>query len=138
MLSASLNKALTLMMEDVRTSETSASFYETARRKIPENCYLHSQAVPWLSRRPLTAEAGVRARFCPCGSRDRVALTQVFLQVLWFPLSVSFHHDSPYSYIIWGMNNRPVGGRRSETQSLPIDINGNSIQPCPSCSLRFP
>jgi hypothetical protein len=36
---------------------------------------------------------------------------------------VSFHHDSPYSYITWGMNNRPVGGHSSKTWSPPIDIN---------------
>jgi hypothetical protein len=27
--------------------------------------------------------------------------------------------------IIWGMNNRPVGGCSSETQSHPIDMNNN-------------
>lgn len=32
-----------------------------------------------------------------------------------FPLSVSFHHDSQRLYITWGMNNRAVGGRSSET-----------------------
>jgi hypothetical protein len=30
---------------------------------------------------------------------------------------------SPYLYIIWGMNNRPVGDRSSETFSHPVDIN---------------
>jgi hypothetical protein len=40
-----------------------------------------------------------------------------------FPLStLSFHHGSPCWYIIWGMNNSPVGGRSSETQSHPIDM----------------
>jgi hypothetical protein len=31
--------------------------------------------------------------------------------------SILFHHCSPYSYsyITWGMNSRPVGGRSSET-----------------------
>jgi hypothetical protein len=43
-----------------------------------------------------------------------------------FLLSVSFHCGSPYSYIIWGMNSRPVGGYSSETLSCPIDMN-NSI-----------
>jgi hypothetical protein len=32
-----------------------------------------------------------------------------------FPLPISFHHGSPYSYISWGMNSRPVGDRSSET-----------------------
>jgi hypothetical protein len=42
-------------------------------------------------------------------------------QIRGFPLSISFHYGSPCSYITWGMNNRPVGGRSSETQSQPID-----------------
>jgi hypothetical protein len=41
---------------------------------------------------------------------DKVALGQVFLQVLQFPLSISFHRLSPYSYIIWGINNMSVSG----------------------------
>jgi hypothetical protein len=40
-----------------------------------------------------------------------------------FHLSILFHHGSPHSYIIWGMNNRLVGGRSSETWSNPIDMN---------------
>jgi hypothetical protein len=43
-----------------------------------------------------------------------VALGQVFLRVPRFPLSISFHRGSPYSYIAWLMNNRPAGGRSSE------------------------
>jgi hypothetical protein len=34
-----------------------------------------------------------------------------------FPLSVSFDRSSPYSYVIWEMNNTPVSGRSSETVS---------------------
>jgi hypothetical protein len=53
---------------------------------------------------PLTGETGVSA----CGFVvDKVALGQVFLHVLQFPMSISFHHGSPYSYITWGINNRP-------------------------------
>jgi hypothetical protein len=37
-------------------------------------------------------------------------------------LTSSFHHGSPCSYITCRMNNRPDGGRRSETWSHPIDI----------------
>jgi hypothetical protein len=45
----------------------------------------------------------------------RVALRQVLFRVLrGFP-SVSFNCGSPYSYIVWGMNIRPVGCRSSET-----------------------
>jgi hypothetical protein len=39
---------------------------------------------------------------------DKRSLRQVFLWVLRFSLSISFHRGSPYSYITWGMNNRPV------------------------------
>jgi hypothetical protein len=35
---------------------------------------------------------------------------------------LSLHHGSTCSYIIWGMNNRPVGGRSSEKLSHFIDI----------------
>jgi hypothetical protein len=31
------------MMEALSTSETSVSFYETARRNIPQGCYLHTR-----------------------------------------------------------------------------------------------
>jgi hypothetical protein len=45
-----------------------------------------------------------------------------FLRVL---RSFCQHHSngSAYSYIIWGMNSRPVGGRSSETYSHPTDMN---------------
>jgi hypothetical protein len=38
------------------------------------------------------------------------------------PLSTSFYHGSQCSYITFGMNNRPVGGRSSETWSHAIDM----------------
>jgi hypothetical protein len=38
-----------------------------------------------------------------------------FSEFFGFPLSVSFHHGSPCSYITWRMNNRRVGGHSSET-----------------------
>jgi hypothetical protein len=70
-----------------------------------------------VSRRRLTAEARV---YPPVQSMwyswwknwhwDRF-LSEFF----GFPLSLSFHRGSPYSNISWGMNNRPVGGRSSET-----------------------
>jgi hypothetical protein len=43
---------------------------------------------------------------------DKVALKQGFLVVL---LSISFHRGSPYSYIIYGIKKKLVGGRSSET-----------------------
>jgi hypothetical protein len=37
------------------------------------------------------------------------------------------HHstESPCLYIIWEMNNRLAGGRSSEKQSYPTDVNSN-------------
>jgi hypothetical protein len=32
------------------------------------------------------------------------------------------HHGFPFSYIMWGMNTRPVGDHSSETQSHPINM----------------
>jgi hypothetical protein len=46
---------------------------------------------------------------------DKVALEQIFSEFYGFPLSISFHHHSPYSYIIWGMNNMSVSGSSAET-----------------------
>jgi hypothetical protein len=49
-----------------------------------------------VSRRPLTAEARVRALGFVV---DKVALGQVFLRVLRVsPVNISFHHRSPKSY----------------------------------------
>jgi hypothetical protein len=58
---------------------------------------------------------------------DNVALWQVSVRFIRFPLSISTHRGSPYSYIIWGMNNRPVGGCSSDTLSHPTDMNDNNI-----------
>jgi hypothetical protein len=33
---------------------------------------------------------------------------------------------APYSYIIWGINNRLVGDCSSETESHPIDMNNTN------------
>jgi hypothetical protein len=38
-----------------------------------------------------------------------------YSELFGLPLSVPFRHNSPYSYITWGMKSRPVGGRSSET-----------------------
>jgi hypothetical protein len=42
-------------------------------------------------------------------------------EFIGFPLSISFHCGSPYSYIIWKMNNR-LRCCSSETLSRPIDM----------------
>jgi hypothetical protein len=53
--------------------------------------------------------------------------TRFSTEFFHFPLLKPFYHDFPYSYIIWGMNNRRFGGRSSErsseTQSHSIDMN---------------
>jgi predicted amidohydrolase len=54
----------------------------------------------------------------------KVALGQFF-----FPPSISIFlcqcnfSRATYSCLIWVMSNWPVGGRSSETQSRPIDVN---------------
>jgi hypothetical protein len=50
---------------------------------------------------------------------DKVALGQVFLRVVRFTLSVSFHWDFIPIYHL-GNEYRPVGGQRSETYSHPM------------------
>jgi hypothetical protein len=62
-------------------------------------------------RRPGFAPMSVHVGFVV----DKVALGQFFSEFFGFPLSVSFHRGLSYSYIIWRMNNRPIGGRSSET-----------------------
>jgi hypothetical protein len=73
--------------------------------------------VRWL-RRLLVSLSPLRPRFMS-GSVimgfvvDKVTLGQVSLQVQF---SHQYHSTrAPYSYIIWGINKRPVGGRSSET-----------------------
>jgi hypothetical protein len=58
---------------------------------------------------------------------DEVALGQAFSEFFGFPIAISFLRGSPYSHIISGVNNRPVGGYSSETQSHPIDMNKKSV-----------
>jgi hypothetical protein len=60
-----------------------------------------------VSRRPLTAEARVRARSVHVGLMvDKVALGRIFLRVLRFsPVNISFHRRSPNSYHL-GLRNR--------------------------------
>lgn len=47
---------------------------------------------------------------------DKVVPGQVFLCVLPFILSISFHRSSTHIYIvIWRLNNKPAGGRSSDS-----------------------
>jgi hypothetical protein len=94
-----------------------------------------SNVVPWIRRLvtdlsprwPGFAHGSVHVGFV----LDKVVLGHVFLWVLLFYLSISFHRGSPYSYIIWRTSNWSVSGRssKSETQSHPIDMNNHHIIP---------
>jgi hypothetical protein len=60
---------------------------------------------------------------------DKVALRQVSLfssKFLGFILSISSQQGSMLNHL--GMKNRPVGGRSSETQPHPIDMNKMSCE----------
>jgi hypothetical protein len=64
---------------------------------------------------PLTGKVRVRAvvrTYGLCGGES--VMERIFSEFFGFPLQISFHNGSPYSYI-WRMNDRPVGGRSSGT-----------------------
>jgi hypothetical protein len=86
-------------------------------------------AVPWL-RRLLSGISQQRSGFAPGSVHvgfvvNKVALGQVLLQAIRFPLSTSFHRASlcvNYS----GINKSPFSNRSLETKSHPIDMNNNN------------
>lgn len=47
--------------------------------------------------------------------------------LIGFLLSISFHHSSPYSYIVWWMHNRPLCGCSSGIFFRPTDMNINNL-----------
>jgi hypothetical protein len=59
-------------------------------------------------------------------SSATMACSGTALLCIAFTLSVSFHHGSPCSYLIWGIKSRSVRGRSSETQAHPIHTNMNN------------
>jgi hypothetical protein len=84
-----------------------------------------SQAV---SHQPLTAEARVRGRVNPCGICGGQSETGTGLSPSPLALPCQYHatvavHTHMSS---GGMNNRPVGGRSSETCSYTSDLNNIS------------
>jgi hypothetical protein len=72
------------------------------------------------SRQSLTAKTRVRAQVSPCGicSEHSGTGTGFSPEFFRFPLSLSFCRGSPYCYITWRINNRAVGNRSSETETL--------------------
>jgi hypothetical protein len=61
---------------------------------------------------------------------EEVALGQVSVPVLWFPRSFPVDIIPPLLSILiynWGINNRPVGVRGSETSSHPIDVKNKKV-----------
>jgi hypothetical protein len=70
-----------------------------------------------VSCRPVTTDAQFCAWVSPCGicCGQSGTGTCFFLSFSVFHLSVSLHRGFLYSYIIWGMNIRPVSGCSSET-----------------------
>jgi hypothetical protein len=101
------------------------------RMQNSEMCRGRQLLLPWLAAHwptwlrtlaggLLHTEARVRAMVSPCGICGG---RSGFLRVLRFSLPTPFHRGSPYSYIIWSMNNKPVGGCSSETRPLSIDMD---------------
>jgi hypothetical protein len=80
-----------------------------------------------VSRRPVIGKAGFVPWSVHVGFMvDTVALGQVYLRVLRFsPVNIIPPSLSVLVYRL-GMNNRPIGGRSSETSSHPIDMNNNN------------
>jgi hypothetical protein len=70
------------------------------------------------SRQPFTAAARVRVQVRPCGMcGERNGIGKVSLRVLRF-YSAAVIQTYAYAYAIWGMNNRSVGGRNSDVDSV--------------------
>jgi hypothetical protein len=78
------------------------------------------------SRWRLSAEARVHSRVSPCGIFGwQTGTGQVFVRVIWFLPSILFYQSS-LLICNRGMNNRPVGGRSSETSPHLTDRNNKT------------
>jgi hypothetical protein len=102
---------------------------EARFRALREIKVIKAIAIAWslamyqaVSHRPLNADARVSMwdllwtkQYCERFAAD----------FFGFLPPILLHRSSAYSYITWGMNNRPGGGCSSETSSHDIDMNNN-------------
>jgi hypothetical protein len=94
---------------------------------VKQTLFLDRAMAQVVSSRPLKAESRVRARVFPCRICGGQSCTGIGIFPSSSVLPCQYHSTvAPYSYIIRGMNNRPVGVSSSETQSHPIDMNNNN------------
>jgi hypothetical protein len=115
-------RAIAMEMEAVFTSETSVYFYQNTRRCIQEGYRLHTRRHENLKSNFVVWPCHAWLRRLVAGLSPR-ACAQISPSDLWwtsgtgkgFSPNSSVTTVSPYSHIMWGMNNRPVGGRSSET-----------------------
>jgi hypothetical protein len=86
--------------------------------------YALQEAVTWLMRLVAGLSQRRLERVQVGFVLDKVALGQIFLRVLRFsPVSIISPRLQTDIGIIWGMNDRPVGGGSSETQLHPVNMN---------------
>jgi hypothetical protein len=86
--------------------------------------YALQEAVTWLMRLVAGLSQRMFGRVRVGFVLDKVALGQIFLRVLrFYPVSFISPRLHTHIGIIWGMNDRPVGGRSSATQLHPVNMN---------------
>jgi hypothetical protein len=98
--------------------------HRPTRRAIPlTKQYIGREMNQVVSRRHLIAEARIRGRVSPRGICDGQSGTGTGSS-LKSPVFSRQHHSTVaiHTHIIGGMNNRPVGGRSSESPSHSIDM----------------
>jgi hypothetical protein len=79
-----------------------------------------------VSRLPLNADVRVRTQSCPCGVCGGLSVTGTGFSQTSLVFPVSIIPPWLYTHIIWGMNNRSVGGRGSEILSHPIGMKNDT------------
>jgi hypothetical protein len=97
---------IALMIDAEHTSETCVYFNETTLRYIPESFHLGRAMAQVVSRRPLTAEALVRARVNPCGICGGQSGTGSGFSPSSSVFPCQYHSTvALQTRIIWGMRN---------------------------------